>query len=87
MGVGGVDSKIAAIGVKVDGRGITTHGIALNVSADLGYFENIVPCGISGKAVTSMDRLLSVPPPIGVVKSSFGRHFARVFGFIGAPSG
>jgi lipoyl(octanoyl) transferase len=85
--VSGVESKIAAIGVKVDGRGITTHGIALNVTTDLGYFSKIVPCGISGKAVTSIARLLGAPPGMGLVKSSFSRHFAGVFGFLGAPSG
>ena len=82
----GVGAKIAAIGVKVDGRGITTHGIALNVSTDLGYFDKIVPCGISGKPVTSMHRLLAASPPMSLVKSSFGRHFARSFAFGGAPS-
>jgi lipoate-protein ligase B len=46
-------AKIAAIGVRVS-RGVTTHGFALNVAPDLGYFDHIVPCGIEGCQVTSM---------------------------------
>jgi len=48
--------KIAAIGVRVK-RGVTMHGFALNVSADLGYYDLIVPCGIRGRGVTSMQKL------------------------------
>jgi lipoyl(octanoyl) transferase len=75
------EEKIAAIGVRVDGRGITTHGIALNVAPDLRFFGYIVPCGISDKGVTSMERLLGEAPPMEEVKASFARHFAEVFGF------
>jgi len=78
---GGQDAKIAAIGVKVDARGITTHGIALNVTTDLRYFANIVPCGITTKGVTSMRRLLPSPPTMTSVKECFTRHFAERFGF------
>ena len=46
-------AKIAAIGVRVS-RGVTTHGFALNVAPDLGYFDHIVPCGIEGCRITSM---------------------------------
>lgn len=77
----GLEEKIAAIGVKVDGRSITSHGIALNVSSDLGFFEMILPCGISDKGVTSIDRLLSQPPNMGEVKRVFAQSFAEVFGF------
>lgn len=48
--------KLAAIGVKLAG-GVTTHGIGLNVSTDLGWFAEIVPCGIAGAGVTSLERL------------------------------
>jgi lipoyl(octanoyl) transferase len=43
--------KICALGVRAS-RWVTMHGFALNVNADLGYFDNIIPCGIRGKAVT-----------------------------------
>jgi len=75
------EEKIAAIGVKVDGRGVTTHGIALNVNTDLSFFEKIIPCGISDKGVTSMSRLLGGKIEMGRVKSEFARHFKEVFSF------
>lgn len=73
--------KIAAIGVKVDGRGVSSHGIALNVTTDLSYFGQIVPCGITDKGVTSMERLQSEPPTMEAVKQAFTRHFTAQFGF------
>jgi lipoate-protein ligase B len=79
--VGSEEAKIAAIGVKVDGRGVTTHGIALNVSTDLQYFDWIVPCGITDKGVTSMTQVLGIAPAISLIKQSFAGNFARVFGF------
>jgi lipoyl(octanoyl) transferase len=48
------DRKIAAMGVKVDTRGVTQHGFALNVTTDLSNFEKIIPCGIRDKGVTSL---------------------------------
>lgn len=75
------DEKIAAIGVKVDGRSVSSHGIALNVNTDLQYFSYIVPCGIVEKGVTSMQRLLGTTPEMAEVKSAFSRAFCRVFGF------
>jgi lipoate-protein ligase B len=50
------DAKIAAIGVRVS-RGVTTHGVALNVNTDLSYFRHIIPCGLPGVGVTSMQQL------------------------------
>ncbi|MBO6515178.1 MAG: lipoyl(octanoyl) transferase LipB [Bacteroidia bacterium] len=55
--VDGPPRKIAAIGIKVS-RGITMHGFALNVNTDLSYFNHIVPCGITDKSVTSMEKEL-----------------------------
>ena len=78
---GGEEAKIAAIGVKVDGRGVTTHGIALNVAPDLQYFNWIVPCGITDKGVTSMAEVLPHAPSMERVKESLARHFGRIFGF------
>ncbi|HET9493290.1 MAG TPA: lipoyl(octanoyl) transferase LipB [Chloroflexia bacterium] len=73
--------KIAAIGVRVDGRGITTHGIALNVAPDLRFFGCIVPCGITDKGVTSIERVAGQAPAMPEVKAAFARRFAQVFGF------
>ena len=56
------EQKIAAIGVRVDGRGITSHGIALNVATDMNFFSYIVPCGITGKGVSSMKDLQIFAP-------------------------
>ena len=78
---GAVPEKIAAIGVKVDSKGVTTHGIALNVNTKLSFFEHIVPCGIQGKGVTSMGRILNREVDMAAVKVSFTAHFERVFGF------
>ena len=52
------DAKIAAIGVRVS-KWITYHGLALNVSNNLGFFDYIVPCGLQGKSVTSLSQLLA----------------------------
>src|SRR5947209_5930258 len=60
-GVWAGDEKVCAIGVKIDAAGVTSHGFALNVAADLTYFEHIVPCGITDRGVTSLDRLLRTP--------------------------
>jgi lipoyl(octanoyl) transferase len=71
--------KLAAIGVRVDGRGISQHGFALNVDPDLSFFEGIVPCGIHEQGVSSMARLLGrwleVEAVAPVVAEEFGREF------------
>jgi lipoate-protein ligase B len=74
------DSKIAAIGVKVS-RGVTTHGFALNVDPDLSYFDNIVPCGMPQRLVTSMASLRPHVTGVESVIPVLARHFGRVFGF------
>lgn len=81
VGGQGAEEKVAAIGVKVNGRGVTTHGVALNVSTDLQYFTYIVPCGITGKGVSSMQRLTGRSLDIEEVKAAFARNFCDVFGF------
>ncbi len=81
------EEKIAAIGVRVDGRGITTHGIALNVTTDLQFFSYIVPCGITDKGVSSISRVLGNAQPMFAVKDAFARHFAEWFDFALPSSG
>lgn len=72
--------KICAMGVRAS-RWVTMHGFALNVNSDLGYFDHIVPCGIKGKAVTSMNVELGVPEvPVEQVQEKIKRHFSLLFG-------
>ena len=71
-------AKIVAIGVHLS-RWVSTHGWALNVTTDLGYFGFIVPCGLT-KPVTSMERLGVVADPEDV-KRALARHFGRAFDF------
>ncbi|WP_294820275.1 lipoyl(octanoyl) transferase LipB [uncultured Flavobacterium sp.] len=71
--------KICAMGVRAS-RWVTMHGFALNVNADLGYFDNIIPCGIRGKAVTSLNvELGAVKVDEEEVKQKLLRHFADLF--------
>ena len=77
-GVWAGESKIAAIGVRVS-RGITSHGFALNVDPDLGYFSHIVPCGLPDVTVTSMARELGDAPVMARVLNSITAAFGRVF--------
>lgn len=62
-----LNAKVAAIGVKLSASGVTSHGFALNVTTDLRGFAQIIPCGIRGRNVTSLEKLLGVaPPPVEV---------------------
>ncbi len=71
--------KICAMGVRAS-RWVTMHGFALNVNADLGYFDNIIPCGIRDKAVTSLNVELGVEKVNEVeVKQKLLKHFASLF--------
>ncbi|HJM74452.1 MAG TPA: lipoyl(octanoyl) transferase LipB [Dehalococcoidia bacterium] len=63
------DAKVAAVGVRVKG-GVSTHGMALNVSTDLSWFDSIVACGIADASVASMESLLGVAPMMATVESS-----------------
>lgn len=70
--------KICAMGVRTS-RWVTMHGFALNVNANLGYFDNIIPCGIKGKAVTSMEAELDKKIPLDEVKEKILKHFSELF--------
>ena len=70
--------KICAMGVRAS-RWVTMHGFALNVNADLGYFDNIIPCGIKGKAVTSMHAELGKEINEQEVKEKILKHFQNLF--------
>jgi lipoyl(octanoyl) transferase len=73
--------KIAAIGVRVDARGISSHGIALNVTTDLSFFRGIIPCGITDKPVASLEALLGyATPSMPQVIEKFASAFAEIFG-------
>ncbi len=74
----GEAAKIAAIGVKI-GRGVTSHGFALNVNTDLSYFDGIVPCGITGRRVTSMEQELGWRVEIEAVEGAVEEAFRRMF--------
>ncbi len=74
-------AKIAAIGVKVDARGVSRHGFALNVDPDMSYWEGIIGCGLVGSPVVSMADLLPHAPSMEEVKKAIATEFADVFGF------
>ena len=73
------DDKLAAIGVRLS-RWVTSHGFALNVASDLDQFRLIVPCGLVGRGVTSLERLTGTAPPRAEVEEVAADVFARIFG-------
>lgn len=70
--------KICAMGVR-SSRWVTMHGFALNVNVDLGYFDNIIPCGIKGKAVTSLEAELGKKVNITEVQQKIATHLSQLF--------
>ncbi len=76
---GAGEEKLGAIGVHLS-RWVTSHGFAYNVSTDLRYFELIVPCGLSGKRATSLEKLLGRAVQREEVASRMVGHFGEVFG-------
>jgi lipoyl(octanoyl) transferase len=71
-------AKIAAIGVHLS-RGVTSHGFALNVNTDLTFFDLIIPCGITDRPITSMERATGQTVPLEEVAQSIARNFGKVF--------
>ncbi|WP_083832035.1 lipoyl(octanoyl) transferase LipB [Ignavibacterium album] len=74
------DRKIAAIGIKIS-RWVTMHGFAFNVNTNLDLFNGIIPCGISDKSVTSLQKELGCKIPINEVKEKLLNHFINEFNY------
>ena len=72
------DRKIASIGIHVS-RGVTMHGLAINVNTDLIYFDNIISCGIEGVKMTSLDKELGKKIRMNDIKKSLITHFNQIF--------
>ncbi|MBA2263856.1 MAG: lipoyl(octanoyl) transferase LipB [Chloroflexi bacterium] len=73
------ERKLAAIGVRVK-RGVTTHGLALNANTDLKWFDEVIPCGIADKEVTSLARELGSPVPMEAVEDELAQQIAAHLG-------
>ena len=76
-------AKVAAIGVKVDARGVSRHGFALNLNPDMEYFDGIIACGLADHPVVALADLLDPLPPMERVKVEVRAAFRETFGFDG----
>jgi lipoate-protein ligase B len=74
-------SKIASIGVKVDGRGISRHGFALNVAPNMDYWKGIIACGLENQNQISLEYLLDPAPGMERVIDEVVKSFGRTFGY------
>lgn len=75
-------AKIAAIGVRVNAQGISSHGAALNITTDLSYFNGIVPCGVTEYPVTSIQAILGSAPPVQtIIIKQLVSTFQKVFDY------
>ena len=77
-GINGRERKICAIGIRCS-RWVTMHGFAFNVNTNLQYFDNIIPCGIQNKQVTSLQKELGRPVDMEEVKLKVKKYFEEVF--------
>jgi lipoyl(octanoyl) transferase len=78
-GVWAHGEKLAAIGIKLN-RSVVSHGFALNLTTDLGYFDGIVPCGHADKRPTSVEAITGVRLETDIAARAYVKHFAGVFG-------
>jgi len=74
-------AKIAAIGVKVDARGVSRHGFALNVNPDMSFYEGIISCGQADLPVASLADIMEPGPPMEEVEQRLTAAFAELFGY------
>ena len=72
------DRKIASIGINVS-RGVTMHGLAINVNTNLSFFDNIISCGIEGVKMTSLDKELGKKIRMNDIKKNLINHFNQIF--------
>lgn len=72
------NKKIASIGIHVS-RGITMHGLAINVSTDLSFFDHIISCGIEGVEMTSIEKELGKKIPMNDIKTTVTKYFNQLF--------
>lgn len=78
---GTLPAKLASIGVKVDARGVSRHGFALNVDMDMGYWQGIVGCGLKDYPPVSLAEVCSPPPGMEDVVEEVIAAFGEVFGY------
>ena len=72
------DRKIASIGIHVS-RGVTMHGLAININTDLSYFKNIISCGIEGVKMTTLDKELGKKIAMNDIKKQLITNFNKIF--------